>query len=489
MAFVDDPNSNSQDNQVAGATPLGNTAPAQQGSDTSSQGSQGDSQPSTIQSDGQPATTNKKAKKASSGMYTNIQKYVEKNKPQAQNMANAVSQDVGKQAEQIRQSVEAQKDQQSKVLQSNQQAIQSGSDWAKQQVGNIMAPTEQAQPYSPSEADITKFQGLMQGNVQGLQKVGDLNIADQSAKARALQSLAQSTNTEQGRRNLLGQTFQKQGEYGRGMSGLDNLITSGDAGARQSLIQGTQGQAQGLQDNVQGALKQYRDQRAAQEFAAKNIAGDVTGFGTEAVKQFSDLGSDITDIQARDATIQGMGYNEAEQASLDQELANRNQRRLELDNSTKNVESYIQQLRDNYGTKELRDEWQQNSPKDNLNYDASRDLWGHQGGMDWLNELERDQGVKTQDDARVSALEDANQANIANALRDRQAGARSEISTDVNKVRDDIARNNALQQLMGKNNQIDTTSLQEMLDRYNTQDVASAQDISTLPQTPLRGTR
>lgn len=95
MAFVDDPNKNTGDNQIAGGSPLssGGATPAAT-QDTGAQTSGGSSQPSQIQAGSQTSTTNKKAPKASSGMFTNIQKYVEKNKPQAQNIATAVTGDV-----------------------------------------------------------------------------------------------------------------------------------------------------------------------------------------------------------------------------------------------------------------------------------------------------------------------------------------------------------------------------------------------------------
>ena len=316
MAFVDDPNKNSQDGSNVNATPLSNAAPEQTGAaNMAPQGDMGASQSSQIQSGSQTPSTNKKAPKASSGMFTNIQKYVDKNKPQAAKMAGAVTQDVGNQAAQIKQAVDSQKAQQSKVLTDNSQTLADNTTWAQNQVNSITnpqapapAPTQATQqveqsavrtagpvtapeapiapeaptPYQPAEADISRFQDLMAGNVQGLQEVGNLNVSEQASRAQALQGLAQSANTEQGRRNLLGKTFQKQGAYGRGVSGLDSLITSGDQAARESLIQGTQAQAQGLQDNIQGAMKSYSDQKAAQDLQARNIGSNITGFGTDA---------------------------------------------------------------------------------------------------------------------------------------------------------------------------------------------------------------
>ena len=357
MAFVDDPNKNSQETPVSGPAPLSNEAPMVNTSDQSvtpgSNAPTSSTGASINQVTSKGSSTNKKAPRASSGAYTNIQKYVEKNKPQAQKMAGAVSKDVGKQAESIRNAVESQKAQKENILQANTQAIQGATDWAKNLVGNITGqqlerqteptpgfvqpkleqqpynPTEGGRtqnynqpitpydltklpeksdllskqesvitgevtggqptieqpsvPYQPSEEDIARFQSLMQGNVQGVQAPQDLNIRKDQAKANALQQLAGTANTEAGRRNLLQQTFQKQGDYTRGMSGLDQLITSGDQAAREQMVTGTQGQAQTLQDQLQSALTGYQGQQRAQQAQLAGLGEKVKGWGTEAV--------------------------------------------------------------------------------------------------------------------------------------------------------------------------------------------------------------
>ena len=130
----------------------------------------------------------------------------------------------------------------------------------------------------------------MRGNVEGAQETRDLEVSRQLAKTNALQQLAQSTNTEQGRRNLLGDTFKKQGAYGRGVSGLDQLIVSGDDQARRNLIQGTQAQAQNLQDSVGAAQTQYADEKTAQDMVFGNMGSDIANRGSIAEKEaFGDV--------------------------------------------------------------------------------------------------------------------------------------------------------------------------------------------------------
>ena len=324
MAFVDDPNSQS-DQQVAGATPLStgqdSSAPMAEGSqNTAPTGSTIQSQPSESPSGPQSSTINKKAPKASSGMFTNIQKYVDKNKPQAQRIAGAVTQDVGKQAEQIRQAAQEKQQQQQQTLQANQNLIQQNQDWAQQQVQGIMGG--ETTPQQPSQEDISKFQNLMQGNVQGIQQVGDLNLAQQQNRASALARLAEGAGTEQGRRNLLGETFRKQGDYTQGMSGLDQLITSGDKTARESLVTGIGEQAQGLQSQLGDISTQARQGLASQQQALKGLGGEITSLGTEAASGIkSDIQSKVDQEQAtRQAIMEGFDPTQTDFYNRVQEL-------------------------------------------------------------------------------------------------------------------------------------------------------------------------
>lgn len=329
MAFVDDPNSQS-DQQVAGASPLStgqdSSAPMVEGSqNTAPTGSTIQSQAPESSSAPQGSTINKKAPKASSGMFTNIQKYVDKNKPQAQKIAGAVTQDVGKQAEQIRQAAQEKQQQQQQTLQANQNLIQQNQDWAQQQVQGIVGG--ETVPQQPAQEDISKFQNLMQGNVQGIQQVGDLNLAQQQNRASALARLAEGAGTEQGRRNLLGETFRKQGDYTQGMSGLDQLITSGDKAARESLVTGIGEQAQGLKSQLGDITTQAQQGLASQQQALRSLGGDISGLATGAA---SGIKSDI-------------------QSQLDAELAARGGLSQQISELTSQRQDQLQGLKDFYG--------------------------------------------------------------------------------------------------------------------------------------------
>jgi len=300
--------SNTQNNQqqVAGSTPLsqggGQSAPMAQGDQAPTSGP---STPATI-SPGQSSTQASQSqqpqqsnKPASSGMFTNIKSYVEKNQPAAQKMAGAVSQNVGDQASQIREQAEKKASDQKAALEANQKIM----DQQKQEAANIIhsqtgiavggfqppvqpAQPQVEQPQVDAEAQSKRFQELMQ-TPTGISQVGDLNLGQQQAKTQALQQMAQGANTEQGRMNLLKNTFGNQGEtqYTRGLSGLDQLVVSGDQAAREQMIKGTQDQANQLQQQIANVGSEANKAKMAQDIAMKNFGADISNLSTEAQNQ------------------------------------------------------------------------------------------------------------------------------------------------------------------------------------------------------------
>lgn len=372
MAY--DASNNKQDqNQVVSSTPLsGGQQPAAQTQPQDSQPNQAPSQPSTVQA-GMSSTQAGAAqqptqqKSASSGMFTNIQKYVQKNKPQAQKMASAVTQNVGSQASEIAEQAKQKEAQMKESLAANTAAMEAQKKEAGQIVGGIMGadydpttgqysapstqkPGNEVDPnqnqikaafdqsrqdnqnynnwvqstlgdqydtyqqeldairnrqlpmdFGPGSAneragqknaeDIAalnekygvgrdiygqqRFEELMKGPT-GISQVGNLNIAQQNQRARALQQLAGTANTEMGRRGLLQDTFRQGGkEYTQGMGSLDQLITSGDQQARDALVTGVQEQAQGLQGELGDIVQQSNIAKLAQEKAIRDFGGGI----------------------------------------------------------------------------------------------------------------------------------------------------------------------------------------------------------------------
>jgi len=249
MPFVDDPNDNNDNTGVAGVNPLAQGAQQQNYDAAAEDNSQQAASAGTTDiqsSSSQSAGSNKKPAKASSGMFTNIQNYVAKNQPQAQKIAGAVTGGISNQASEIRKVSEEQQALQNKLLQSNQGLIDNARSSATSAVNQIVAP--QTTPTAPA-ASVDDFKKYMSSNV-GQSQVQDLNLSQQQLRSDALSQLAKSAETEQGRRDLLGQTFKKQGAYTRGMSGLDQLITSGDKTAREALIGGVRDTSGQLKSDI-----------------------------------------------------------------------------------------------------------------------------------------------------------------------------------------------------------------------------------------------
>ena len=337
MAY-DASNNQPDQNQVVSSTPLsGGQQPAAQPQPSDSQPSQAPSQPSTVQA-GMSSTQAgaqqqpQQQKSASSGMFTNIQKYVQKNKPQAQKMSQAVTQNVGSQASEIAQQAEKKQQQMEQSLQANQAAMDKQKEEAAGIVGNVMGadydPTtgqftaqpaqqpalpdqpattaqgeavtpDQGQPVPTAEEQQARFQELMQGPT-GISQVGNLNLGQQQQRARALQQLAGTAGTEMGRRGLLQDTFRKGGdEYTSGMGGLDQLIVSGDEQARQQIVQGTQAQADQLNQQLQTIGSEANKAKMAQDLAMKNFGGDIASLGEDAQAQIMEqVNAQVAEQQA-----------------------------------------------------------------------------------------------------------------------------------------------------------------------------------------------
>ena len=318
MAY-DASNSQPDQNQVVSSTPLsGGQQPAAQPQPSDSQPSQAPSQPSTIQSGmsstqaGAQQQPQQQKKSASSGMFTNIQRYVQKNQPQAQKMSQAVTQNVGSQASQIAQQAEQKQEQMKQSLAANQAAMaqqkeeaigmveqasgkqydQETGTWGSAPAQPAPPVTDQPAPDQPvdpaAQEELAKqqqqrYQELMQGPV-GVSEVGALNLGQQQQKARALQQLAGTAGTEQGRRGLLEQTFREGGDqYTSGMGSLDQLIVSGDEAARTGLVEGVQQQAEQLGEQLGDISQQSYEERMAQQEAMKRFGGEITGLGEQAM--------------------------------------------------------------------------------------------------------------------------------------------------------------------------------------------------------------
>lgn len=287
-----------QPQQVAGSTPLGGSqGPSQPQNQVQPTGT-GPSGGSTVQasntgSQAQPGGTSKpKSGRASSGMFTNIQKYVQANKPQAQNMATAATQTVTDKAQNIGQSVQQKKDQLSGRIQANMNRLNEQRNFAQQQIQQTAQGQEIQQP------DVDRFQSLL---VEGpeVQQVRNLDVSRGEARAQALQNLTNRVGTDAGRRQLLQDTFGGR-EYNRGQSSLDSLIMSSDRAAREGLVEDTRAASQGLQDQIELAKRASELERQGLIDSAENFVNEVNAMGDEA---FTGIGSELDERIAAERAL------------------------------------------------------------------------------------------------------------------------------------------------------------------------------------------
>lgn len=246
---------NQQDQQItsgapttigAGQTPLGSqTAPASSGT----------------------------RKQKGSGMFTDVRKYIQANKPAAQNISGAITGKAGQQAQQIRSQIENQQKKFQQSLAQNQANLQQSRQFAQEAV-------QKAGSGQLFEQDYGKFYDIISGQ-QKFNAPEASKFMQERARTGALERLARGAGREQGRQELLRQTFSGRAQpYTRGQRSLDTLILAGDPNAASQIASGVQQQAQGTTE----ALRQARTQQLQN---LRGFTGDVEQLRTGAREQLT----------------------------------------------------------------------------------------------------------------------------------------------------------------------------------------------------------
>jgi hypothetical protein len=190
-----------------------------------------------------PASATKPKKTAGSGMFTNIRRYIEANKPATQKMTQNVIGKVEQEAGQVGQALEQKQQAYQQQLRQNQQNLQQAQQFGTemlQRAGQSITPeagqiAEPTQYFTPSEEQSQRFQQIASGE-QRFADMADLNIQKQLLAARRLAQQTDAAKTAAGRAELLRKTYgQGPQEYSRGMGMLDQIILSSPE-AKQQLI-------------------------------------------------------------------------------------------------------------------------------------------------------------------------------------------------------------------------------------------------------------
>jgi hypothetical protein len=318
MAFVDDPNQNTEN--VAGAAPLSQptATPEPQGE---SANTQGDSSPSTIQSGSTAPKTTNKSGKAGSGMFTNIQNYVAKNKPQGQKMAENTLGEIRKANEA---SKEAQKNALSQFSSQTEQgglhdtaARQAEVDAYTRSQANIVTPPPEAAPQAdaaPVDAapvdvtpapqtgiDESQFANILNAQYQGPRNLTETgNIYSQLQKqATKSADMGKLTQTEEGRGQLLKDMNTRGGrQYGAGMSKLDTMLMGQQPNQIADIMQA--GSDIGTSQDIMGRLSQQSKDVAGQRASEVQATRDASreAFGTVASERQREVDARVDDVVA-----------------------------------------------------------------------------------------------------------------------------------------------------------------------------------------------
>lgn len=216
----------------------------------------------------QPQQESRPSQRASSGSFTNLQSYVEQNRPAAQNIARQVTRGVENRASQIGQQLAKQQgDFLSRVAENRARLAQAG-DLASQQI--------QQAGQAPQGADVSQTQQLIRGQFNA--PVAQLDTQGLQQQARDLASNTQSAQTQQGRQQLLRDTFGGQ-DYTRGQGALDELILAGSREAREQIAQAPRQATEALQAQIgdarQQALSSLAGYDTQREQLTQRLAGEV----------------------------------------------------------------------------------------------------------------------------------------------------------------------------------------------------------------------
>lgn len=243
------------------------------------------------------------AKQAGSGNFTNLNTYAKQNAPKAEQSAQQIAQGVQSQLNKTQTEAKQMQQQYNANVGQAQQKVQAEKDVAKQLtdriVGNTQAPAQaqttanQPQTTQPAQAEplykddeYARVRAAVQGQAN-LDNIGEIDLNKQMFSAQQKEQQAAKASTEQGRQQLLKDTFAKQNQYNAGQQRLDDFLlkSSGEANKLKGTLQqqavNTKDQLQNLRRDALQNLQGYNANKAALGTDVQNI---LTG-GTQTVDQ------------------------------------------------------------------------------------------------------------------------------------------------------------------------------------------------------------
>lgn len=188
-----------------------------------------------------------------SGTFTNLQKYMDANKPATQNIAKEVTKSSERQASQIGKQIQDQKSQFQQQVDANRARMQSAQNFANQQI-------QQAGQQPVDQSAVTRFQNILNQPNQFNQASADYSgIQNQ---VQNLQNLSDRSNRQDARMQLLRGAFGGD-RYTMGQQALDDFLVASSPTAREQVAQAPVSAFQNLQSQLQDARQSGEVSRAA----------------------------------------------------------------------------------------------------------------------------------------------------------------------------------------------------------------------------------
>lgn len=232
MAYLSNTIDDEKDQVQSGTNVLSSSSPQASDTPTEAPGDEygvSGGQSSTIQPQtsgvGQTRPTNTTG--ARSGSFTNLNRYVEANKPQAGRLTSKITQNFDSQAGKVESALSQKQNLLRDRLQQNQEARNKASEQAQGIVDSA------ARTGNLSSNDLGTFRDYMSGNRrsigdQSFNTLESQDVSPQQARINELRKLSEDSRNVQGRADLLNQTFGSgRRDYTRGQQSLDNLLLQG----------------------------------------------------------------------------------------------------------------------------------------------------------------------------------------------------------------------------------------------------------------------
>lgn len=258
------------------------------------------SQGANIQAGGPTQTSGSPGTKGGgSGTFTNIQDYVEANKPKTQQLAKDISGRVTQSAQKVRSNVEQQK----------QQNLGETGRFGTQKQQFLNQQIQKAGKDPLAEQDVAEYRKYATGQY----KAPDLG--EQRRTAQDLERRAREYGTSKGRFEALQGLVGKQSPtYSKGQKRLDQLLLAGDRASNQQALRQMQKATQGLGENVQNVDQSIQQARQAlQQQATQGIEQGRTGTQEAIQSRYQDLSNAIKSGQFTDEQLAQMGLERGQQ--------------------------------------------------------------------------------------------------------------------------------------------------------------------------------